>query len=103
MKEATMSLPEIATREEWLAARKDLLAREKELTRRRDELSAARRRLPMVEVKKHYAFAGPDGEARLPDLFEGRRQLIIGTSCSTRTGRTAARAAAPASTRSPVA
>jgi predicted dithiol-disulfide oxidoreductase (DUF899 family) len=73
-----MSLPEIATREEWLAARKELLAREKELTRRRDELSAARRRLPMVEVEKHYMFEGPDGEARLPDLFEGRRQLIIG-------------------------
>jgi predicted dithiol-disulfide oxidoreductase (DUF899 family) len=73
-----MSLPRIATREEWLAARKELLAREKELTRRRDELSTARRRLPMVEVKKDYVFEGPDGEARLPDLFEGRRQLIIG-------------------------
>jgi predicted dithiol-disulfide oxidoreductase (DUF899 family) len=73
-----MSLPRIATREEWLAARKELLAREKELTRRRDELSAARRRLPMVEVEKDYVFEGPDGEARLPDLFEGRRQLIVG-------------------------
>jgi predicted dithiol-disulfide oxidoreductase (DUF899 family) len=73
-----MSLPRIATREEWLAARKELLAREKELTRRRDELSTARRRLPMVEVEKDYVFEGPDGEARLPDLFEGRRQLIIG-------------------------
>jgi predicted dithiol-disulfide oxidoreductase (DUF899 family) len=73
-----MSLPRIATREEWLAAREELLAREKELTRRRDELSAARRRLPMVEVEKDYVFEGPDGEARLPDLFEGRRQLIVG-------------------------
>jgi predicted dithiol-disulfide oxidoreductase (DUF899 family) len=27
-----VSLPEIATREEWLVARKELLAREKELT-----------------------------------------------------------------------
>jgi predicted dithiol-disulfide oxidoreductase (DUF899 family) len=73
-----MSLPRIATREEWLAARKELLAREKELTRRRDELSTARRRLPMVEVEKDYVFRGPAGEAHLPDLFEGRRQLIIG-------------------------
>jgi predicted dithiol-disulfide oxidoreductase (DUF899 family) len=73
-----MSLPKIATREEWLAARKELLTQEKELTRRRDELSVARRRLPMVEVEKDYVFEGPDGEARLPDLFEGRRQLIIG-------------------------
>jgi predicted dithiol-disulfide oxidoreductase (DUF899 family) len=28
-----MSLPEIASREEWLVARKELLAKEKELTR----------------------------------------------------------------------
>jgi predicted dithiol-disulfide oxidoreductase (DUF899 family) len=31
-----MNLPEIATRDEWLAARKALLAKEKELTRARD-------------------------------------------------------------------
>jgi Bacterial protein of unknown function (DUF899) len=34
--EAAMSLPRIATREEWLAARKELLAKEKNLTRQRD-------------------------------------------------------------------
>jgi predicted dithiol-disulfide oxidoreductase (DUF899 family) len=72
-----MSLPEIATREEWLAARKELLAREKEMTRQRDALNADRRRLPMVEVTKPYLFHGPDGEASLLDLFEGRRQLIV--------------------------
>ena len=31
-----MSLPEIVTRDEWLAARTALLEQEKELTRRRD-------------------------------------------------------------------
>jgi predicted dithiol-disulfide oxidoreductase (DUF899 family) len=72
-----MSLPEIATPEQWLAARKELLAGEKELTRARDQLSAARRRLPMVPVEKDYRFEGPDGEVGLIDLFEGRSQLII--------------------------
>jgi predicted dithiol-disulfide oxidoreductase (DUF899 family) len=73
-----MSLPKVVTREEWLQARQELLAKEKELTRRRDELSAARRRLPMVEVTKEYVFQGCDGEARLLDMFSGRRQLFVG-------------------------
>ena len=64
-----MSLPKIASRADWLAARKDLLADEKALTRTRDALSAERRRLPMVRVEKDYMFEGPDGEARLLDLF----------------------------------
>ena len=72
-----MSLPEIVTREQWLAARRQLLAKEKELTRARDALSADRRRLPMVEVEKDYRFDGPDGEVGVLDLFEGRRQLIV--------------------------
>ena len=72
-----MSLPEIASRADWLAARKDLLAAEKELTRTRDALSAARRRLPMVRVEKDYVFEGPSGEARLVDLFGGHTQLIL--------------------------
>jgi hypothetical protein len=38
-----MSLPDVVTREEWLAARKELLAREKEFTRQRDALNAERR------------------------------------------------------------
>ncbi len=72
-----MSLPEITTREDWLVARKELLVREKELTRQRDALNADRRRLPMVEITKGYAFAGPAGAVMLADLFEGRSQLII--------------------------
>jgi predicted dithiol-disulfide oxidoreductase (DUF899 family) len=31
----------------------------------------------MVEIDKEYVFEGPDGEARLLDLFDGRRQLIV--------------------------
>lgn len=72
-----MSLPEIVTRDEWLAARTALLDREKELTRARDALAADRRRLPMVEVEKPYVFDGPDGPASLLDLFDGRDQLIV--------------------------
>jgi predicted dithiol-disulfide oxidoreductase (DUF899 family) len=72
-----MSLPKIVSRAEWLAARKDLLAQEKELTRRRDALSADRRRLPMVRVEKDYTFEGPEGPARLADLFGSYRQLVV--------------------------
>src|SRR4051794_23755864 len=72
-----MSLPEIVSRDEWLTARLDLLAKEKALTRERDKLSADRRRLPMVEIEKDYVFEGPEGEASLLDLFEGRHQLIV--------------------------
>lgn len=73
----TEALPEVVSRDEWLAARKDLLVKEKEATRTRDAVAAARRRLPMVRVDKDYVFEDPDGPARLLDLFEGRRQLIV--------------------------
>jgi predicted dithiol-disulfide oxidoreductase (DUF899 family) len=73
-----MSLPEIASRDEWLAARTALLEQEKAMTRQRDALSAERRRLPMVEITKDYRFGGPQGEVGLLDLFEGRLQLIVG-------------------------
>ena len=72
-----MSLPKIATRDEWLAARKALLAKEKELTKQRDALNTERRNLPMVEIGKEYTFEGPDGRVGLVDLFEGRPQLIV--------------------------
>jgi predicted dithiol-disulfide oxidoreductase (DUF899 family) len=72
-----MSLPEIASHDEWVAARTELLEREKAFTRARDELAAARRRLPMVPVEKDYRFEGPDGVVGLIELFEGRHQLIV--------------------------
>ncbi len=73
-----MSLPQVASRDEWVAARRELLAKEKELTRARDALVAERRLLPMVKIAKDYCFEGPQGEVRLHDLFEDRRQLIVG-------------------------
>ena len=70
-------LPPVVSREDWLDARKRLLEREKELTRARDALNGERRRLGMVRIEKDYVFEGPEGPARLPDLFEGRRQLVV--------------------------
>jgi predicted dithiol-disulfide oxidoreductase (DUF899 family) len=72
-----MTLPKIATRDEWLAARTELLAKEKDLTKQRDALNTERRNLPMVEIDKDYVFEGPNGPVRLLDMFEGRAQLII--------------------------
>ncbi|MFZ0215054.1 MAG: DUF899 domain-containing protein [Candidatus Dormiibacterota bacterium] len=73
-----MALPAIVSREEWVAARKALLEKEKAATRARDALNVERRQLPMVEIEKHYEFEGPDGRVSLLDLFEGRRQLMVG-------------------------
>jgi predicted dithiol-disulfide oxidoreductase (DUF899 family) len=73
-----MNLPQVVSRDEWLVSRKELLAKEKEFTRQRDALNAERRRLPMVRIEKEYVFEGPDGKASLLDLFDGRRQLIVG-------------------------
>ncbi len=58
-------------------ARDRLLEKEKAHTRAKDAISAERRRLPMVEIDTDYLFDGPQGEASLVDLFEGRRQLIV--------------------------
>jgi predicted dithiol-disulfide oxidoreductase (DUF899 family) len=72
-----IDLPPVVSPPDWLVAREALLAREKEATRARDALAAERRRLPMVRIEKDYVFEGRDGKAGLPDLFEGRRQLIL--------------------------
>ncbi|HET6830804.1 MAG TPA: DUF899 domain-containing protein [Solirubrobacterales bacterium] len=72
-----MNMPPIVSPEEWDAAREELLIKEKELTRARDALAAERRRMPRMAVEKDYAFEGPDGSMSLPDLFDGRRQLIV--------------------------
>jgi predicted dithiol-disulfide oxidoreductase (DUF899 family) len=72
-----MSLPRIATRDDWRAARVELLKKEKELTSARDALNVERRNLPMVEIEKGYVFDGPDGKVTLAGIFEGRPQLII--------------------------
>jgi predicted dithiol-disulfide oxidoreductase (DUF899 family) len=74
---AKMQTPPIVSPQEWTAAREALLVKEKELTRARDALAAERRRMPWMAVENDYRFEGPKGSASLPDLFEGRRQLIV--------------------------
>ncbi len=72
-----VSMPPIVSRSEWERARAELLVREKELTRMKDSVSAARRRLPMVEVGQPYVFDSEVGPVSLPELFDGRSQLIV--------------------------
>jgi predicted dithiol-disulfide oxidoreductase (DUF899 family) len=67
----------IGTREEWQAARDDLLRREKEHTRVSDELARQRRELPWVPVEKEYSFETDKGTRMLPELFDGRSQLLV--------------------------
>jgi predicted dithiol-disulfide oxidoreductase (DUF899 family) len=70
-------LPRVVSPAEWQVARDKLLRKEKAQTRARDALAAERRRFPMVKIDKNYVFEGSDGKARLVDLFDGRRQLIL--------------------------
>lgn len=67
---------------DYLPKRIALLEKEKELTRARDELTKERQALPIVKVKKDYAFTDLDASGNkvtksLAELFDGREQLII--------------------------
>jgi len=68
---------QVVSRDEWLQARKRLLLKEKEFTRLRDQLSQERRDLPWERVDKQYVFEGPLGKETLPQLFDGRSQLVV--------------------------
>src|SRR4051794_41684082 len=72
-----MHRPPIVSPQAWEAARQALLVKEKAQTRARDALAAERRRMPWMAVEQSYAFEGPAGKGRPPDLFEGRRPLIL--------------------------
>ena len=72
-----MNLPPVVSQEEWEGVLQKLRAKEKEATRARDALAAERRRLPMVRIGRDYVLECPGGAARLVDLFEGRRQLLL--------------------------
>jgi predicted dithiol-disulfide oxidoreductase (DUF899 family) len=75
-KETDMQHP-VVSREEWLIARKALLAKELAATHELDALRAERRRLPWVEIEKHYVFQGADGACTLSDLFGPCSQLAV--------------------------
>jgi predicted dithiol-disulfide oxidoreductase (DUF899 family) len=67
----------VVSPDEWIAARRAFLVKEKEFTRLRDELSQQRRELPWEAVTKDYVFEGQNGEETLPELFDGRSQLVV--------------------------
>jgi predicted dithiol-disulfide oxidoreductase (DUF899 family) len=72
-----VNTPPIVSKQEWEKAREELLVKEKQVTRAQDALAAERRRMPWLAVDEPYAFDGPNGRVTLPDLFDGRRQLIV--------------------------
>jgi predicted dithiol-disulfide oxidoreductase (DUF899 family) len=72
-----MTKHKTGSRTDWLAARLELLAMEKEHTRRSDELALMRQGLPWVRVDKTYRFETDVGTATLPELFQGRSQLVV--------------------------
>ncbi|MGC3940139.1 DUF899 domain-containing protein [Roseobacter sp. EG26] len=70
-------MPNLVNREMWISERMKLLEREKSFTKERDALSNARRDLPMVEITKSYHFSTNSGTRCLPELFEGKKQLVV--------------------------
>lgn len=73
----TLEDHKIVSEKEWINARKQLLLKEKKFTRLRDQLSKQRRDLPWKAVDKEYIFKGPNGKQSLPELFDGKSQLIV--------------------------
>src|SRR5436305_11674282 len=67
----------VATEQEWQAARKELRAAERELEAHAERVEQQRRELPWVPVEREYTFAAEEGSRTLPELFEGRSQLLI--------------------------
>jgi predicted dithiol-disulfide oxidoreductase (DUF899 family) len=72
-----MPTHEVGTRQEWSAAREQLLRREQELGKLDEELAKQRQELPWVPVEKEYTFDTEEGQKTLPELFDGRSQLLI--------------------------
>jgi len=66
----------IGTREEWKKARDELATLEAEQGQRNEEIKRKRLELPWVAVEKEYVFDTEEGKTTLPELFEGRSQLL---------------------------
>lgn len=71
------ALPPVVSPADWEKAAAALLVKEKAHTDASDALAAERRRMPMVAITKNYVFTGSEGEIGLPELFAGRRQLVV--------------------------
>jgi predicted dithiol-disulfide oxidoreductase (DUF899 family) len=69
--------PPVVSQTEWDAALAAITEREQTVATAMHQLAAARKRMPMVRVEHDYRFEGPDGQRSLPELFDGRSQLIF--------------------------
>jgi predicted dithiol-disulfide oxidoreductase (DUF899 family) len=67
----------VGTEQEWQTARRELLSAERELEEHAKRVEAQRRELPWITVEKEYRFATEAGPKSLPELFDGRTQLLI--------------------------
>jgi predicted dithiol-disulfide oxidoreductase (DUF899 family) len=72
-----MTKHKVGTREEWAAAVNELHERERELGKLDEDLAKQRQDLPRVPVEKEYIFDTEEGKKTLPELFDGRSQLLI--------------------------
>lgn len=72
-----MIMPSVGTQDAWRAARSQLQVKEDALLEARDAVVAERRRLPIVEVERNYAFEGQPGQVGMLDIFEGHQQLLV--------------------------
>lgn len=69
------ALPPIVDEDQWRKELDELRIREKAATRELDAIAAQRRRLPIVQLPE-YTLVGKGGPVALPDVFEGKSQLI---------------------------
>ncbi|KLU90430.1 hypothetical protein MAPG_10284 [Magnaporthiopsis poae ATCC 64411] len=61
-----------------MRARSALLHRETELAQLSQDVSRGMREMPMLKLSKDYIFTRPDGRnVCLPNLFAGKRQLVV--------------------------
>jgi predicted dithiol-disulfide oxidoreductase (DUF899 family) len=67
----------VGTREEWKAAVDAVHEREQELGKLDEEIANQRQEVPWVRVDTEYTFDTEDGRKTLPELFDGRSQLLI--------------------------
>jgi predicted dithiol-disulfide oxidoreductase (DUF899 family) len=72
-----MTKHKVGTQKEWSAAVNELHEREQELGKLDEELAKKRQELPWVRVEKEYTFDTEQGKKTLPELFDGRSQLLI--------------------------
>jgi predicted dithiol-disulfide oxidoreductase (DUF899 family) len=77
MKNTTAEKPKTVSADKWRTARLKLLKAEKDLTRLSDKVALQRQELPWLRVGKDYRFVTAKGTASLPDLFQGRSQLMV--------------------------